>query len=123
MFKNKVYAYSFIGVLILCFMLVSRANIQAADTLPDNVKISSTPNSYQVFITDKPGYNTQVTTTCTNGQCTNSATSTPITQAEIQKMQDEASAQQTALERLFAQQEALFQAQEQYFQSFWNTVN
>ena len=122
MFSRK-YQYGAIVLLVL-FFISSRVEAQTTNTaLPDNVKIYATPGNYQVVITDKPGFETSVQTTCNNGQCTNSATATPLTPEQIKKMQDAEKAQEQQLEKLFQQQEAFFQAQQQYFQNFWNTMS
>ena len=122
MYKNN-YILITVSALVLCFSIVSKVHAQtASSTLPDNVTVSSSPESYKVVITDKPGFTTEVSTTCENGQCTNTATSTPLNQAQIAKINDDMKAQEAAFEKLMQQQEAFFQAQNQYFQSLWNTM-
>ena len=108
---------------IFLLALFSHASASTGSTLPDNVSITNSPDgsSTTVVINDKPGYITNVSTSCINGKCTNSATSTAMTEADINNMKNNMIKQQEVINAFFAQQEEFFKAQEKLWQSMWGT--
>ena len=122
--KNKIISFivftSLLFVLSLCIASIAKA--QSIDqTIPDNVKISTSPDgsSTTVVINSKPGFTTNVETSCVNGKCTHKATSKEITKQDIQKIQDDFKKQQEAMEQFWKMQEQLFQEQQKMFQDVW----
>ena len=125
MLKNKFFNLLISTVLVL-FLLVSvgvvEVNAKSIDSnLPDNVKITTSPDgsTTTVIINSKPGFTTNVQTVCENGKCTNSATSTVLTSADIQKMQDAIKKRQESMEKFWKMQDEFFKQQQKMFQDLW----
>jgi len=119
MFKNKFYKFVVFTTLVFVFSFVHF--VRAEDTLPDNVKITTSPdgNSTTVVVDSKPGFSTSVSTNCTNGKCTHKATSTKITDKQIKKMQDSMKKQQEEMQKFWKMQDDLFKQQQKMFQDLW----
>ncbi|MEI7688848.1 MAG: hypothetical protein WCI91_01545 [Candidatus Nomurabacteria bacterium] len=118
MFKNKIFNYIIFTSLVLFFTSSLTVKIASADPeLPDNVKINTSldGSSTTIIVDSKPGFTTNVQTNCLNGKCTHSATSTPLTDTDIKKMQDNIKKQQDTMEKLWKMQEDLFDQQQKMF--------
>jgi len=116
MFKNKIINY-----IIFALVFIAPFYVKADTVLPDNVKITSSSDgsSTTVVINSKPGFVTNVETSCVNGKCTNNATSKAITAADLQKMQDSFKKQQDIINAFWKQQDEIFAQQQKMFQELW----
>ena len=128
MHKNNTFKKVLVVLVagIVCLGFGSRIYADGSSTsLPSNVQVYTNPNGNgtTVVIQSQPGYMTQVSTNCTNGQCQNSGTTTPLTQDQIQKMQSDMQAQQQAMEQFFQEQQTFFDAQQKMFDSLWGNFN
>lgn len=124
MFKNKIFNFtiSVASVFIVFLVTFSAASASLTNpTLPDNVKITSTPDTTSIIINSKPGYSTRAEVSCINGKCTQNATSTALTATDIIKIQKEIKQQQDQINKFWELQNELFRQQQQMFQSFWGT--
>ncbi len=124
MFKKKFPNLIIVTGLILFLLVSIGIEVNAASVnsdLPDNVKITTSPDgsTTTVIINSKPGFTTNVQTICENGKCTNSATSTALTKADIQKMQDGIKKEQESMEKFWKMQDEFFRQQQKIFQDIW----
>lgn len=123
MLKNKFYKFAVFTTLLLVFSFVhvSFTRAEATNSLPDNVKITTSPDgsSTTVIVNAKPGFTTNVQTNCVNGKCTHTTTSKAITSADIQKMKDNMKLQQEEMNKLWKMQEEMFKQQQKMFQDIW----
>lgn len=124
MFNNKGlnFPVSIFFVIILFFSGTSV--VQAAPTgtvFPDNVKVTSSADGSNttVVVNSRPGFSTTVQTSCINGKCTHTATSTPFTSSEVKKMRDSIKKQQDAVNKFWKTQEELIRQQQKIFQDLW----
>ena len=117
MFKNIFYKYITFASFILVFGFGMFNFVKAEETLPDNVKITTSEDgsSTTVIINSKPGFTTSVQTNCINGKCTNNAISKTITKEDIQKMQNNIKKHQEVMEKFWKMQEELFKQQQEMF--------
>lgn len=123
MFKNKIFNFIIFTSLVIVLFFATSAVARATDsTLPDNVKITTSPDgsSTTIIINSKPGFITNVQTNCVNGKCTNNTTSTALTSQDIQKMRDNFKKQQEAMDKFWKMQEELFKQQQKMFQDLWS---
>ncbi len=117
--KNKIFRF-ILSLTLVTIFFIGINNVFAQDeTLPENVKISTTPNSTTVIINSKPGYKTNVSVNCNGNNCQRSASSAPITAEDTKKIQKSLLEQQKALEKLWAQQEEYFKRQNEILKSIW----
>lgn len=124
MFKNKIFNFTVSAAFIFIVFLTTSSAVSASltnSTLPDNVKITSTPDTTSIIINSKPGYSTRAEVSCINGKCTQNATSTALTATDIIKIQKEIKQQQDQINKFWELQNELFRQQQQMFQSFWGT--
>ena len=122
MFKNKILNLIIFTSLVLFFVNSSVAKVASADTtLPDNVKITSSPDGSNttVVIDSKPGFTTKVETVCSNGKCVNTANSTVLTSEDIKKMEDNFKKQQEVMDKFWKMQDEFFSQQQKIFQDLW----
>ena len=122
MSKNKIFNIIIFTSLVMFFAVSVVVRVAYADsTLPDNVKITSSPDgsSTTIIIDSKPGFVTNVQTSCVDNKCTNSATSTVLTTTDIQKMQDNVTEQQEIMDEFWKQQDEIFKEQQKMFQDLW----
>ena len=121
MLKNKIFNFIIFASLVLVLFFIAFPVVKAAEILPDNVKITTSPDgaSTTVVINSKPGFATSVQTNCVNGKCTNTATSKEITEKEIKNMQDNMKKQQEAMQKFWQMQDELFRQQQKMFQDLW----
>ena len=121
MIKNKTLK----SIIFVALFLVSFSFVKAESTssnLPDNVKIttSSDGTSTTIVVNSKPGFITNVQTSCVNGKCTNNTTSKEITSQDIQKMQDDMKKREEELNKFWKMQEELFKQQQKMFQDVFD---
>lgn len=126
MFRNKSSNFSISIFLVIIFFFISTSVAQAASTdsvLPDNVKITSSADGSNttVVLSSKPGHSTTMQTSCINGKCTHTATSTPFTSSDAKKMRANIKKQQEAMNKFWKMQEDLIKQQQKMFQDFWKT--
>ena len=124
MFKHKIFNLAIFTSLVFILFFVSSSVAKATSTdgtLPDNVKITSSPDgsSTTVIINSKLGYKTNVAVSCVNGKCTNNASSTVITNGDVDKMKENMKKQQEAMENFWKIQDELFRQQQEMFQNLW----
>jgi hypothetical protein len=123
MHTNKFYKFVIFVALVSVFgfIHVSLVGAESIGSLPDNVKITSSPDglSTTVVMTSKPGFTTNVKTNCVNGKCTHTATSTALTNTDIKKMQDDIKKQQEAMNKFWKMQNEMFKQQQQMFKDLW----
>lgn len=126
MIKSKISNFSISIFLTTIFFFVGTSVSQAVSTdsvLPDNVKVTSSADgsSTTVILSSKPGYSTTVQTSCINGKCIHTATSTPFTSSDAKKMRANIKKQQEAMNKFWKMQDDLIKQQQKMFQDFWKT--
>lgn len=121
MLKNKFF--NLINYVLFGFITLGLpyglAFADSINTLPDNVKIttSNDGSSTTIVIDSKPGYSTNVETSCVNGKCTHNTVSKKVDEAEVKA---QIKKQQEYWNNFWKQQEEYFKVQEKMFQNLWN---
>ncbi|MDD5152556.1 MAG: hypothetical protein PHS95_00940, partial [Candidatus Pacebacteria bacterium] len=98
----------------LIFALPVYAEISKPDIQTYNTATSST-----VIIKAPSGYKSQVVSTYDGDQFHTTATSTPLTDEDIQQMRENTQAQISAMQKMFEYQEAMLREQRKMFESIW----
>lgn len=122
--KNKISNLIIFAVFVLFFASVSFARAEVtSEVLPDNVKITTNSDGSisTVIVNSKPGYSTNVETSCVNGKCTHSAVSKKINEKDIQDLKDKIKKQQEYWDKFWKQQEEFFKAEQKMFQDIWGS--
>ena len=89
MSKDKLYNILVLVAFVLFVIYLYLLGTKTPEPMPaDNVKITTSPDgsSTTVILNSQPGFMTNVQTTCVNGKCTSTTSSTKI-RTNMQKMQ------------------------------------
>ena len=86
------------------------------------VHVATTSHGVQVQMDLPANYSGAVATTCVNGKCHTTSTTTPLTKADVAQMNTQLKTEEATMKRLWAEQQQLFQKQAKLFQQLFNTT-
>ena len=87
------------------------------------IQTKTTPNGGVTVNMELPdNFKGQVYTVYKNGQWQTYSTTTPLSSADMTSMRNEIAAEQASIQRMFAEQEQLFQQEQQMFQNMFGSI-
>jgi hypothetical protein len=117
--EYNIFSFALVAMFVFS---ASLAHAETASTTP-NIQTFNTATSSTVIITAPTGFKNEVISNFDGNQFHTFTTSTPLTAADIQNIQTNIQAEETAMQNLIQQQDALFKEQEQLFQNMWNNIS
>ena len=111
------------SIIVLCgiasvLWCATLASAQTAPLAQPDIQTYTTPTSSATYITAPSGYKSEVISTYDGSQYHTYATSTPLTDADMQKMQSAFEAEEASMQKFFEEQQNWLEQQEQLFQFF-----